>query len=209
MDILDSDFSYLDRRDVEGAEELFREVVARNNLGHIVPKSSPSLTLSDMGSKYCWLAPWMAKTEELWVMLTEERLWDTYYKSDDKTMSGLIVKNLEENEDKIEGVDSLLDLIENSEENTPPATLKYMVAEMAFSSSISIENGFAFLRKNDIYLKDLGNDIYLPIDYQEMSDMQAGLIFNKLKDSIIETAKQRKDIEEEYVVKKKGNTLEI
>ena len=28
MDILDSDFSYLDRRDVEGAEELFREVVA-------------------------------------------------------------------------------------------------------------------------------------------------------------------------------------
>ena len=209
MNIMDVELSYLERRDIEGAEELFKEVIERNKLGHVVPKSNPSFTLSDMGSKYFWLAPWMIKTEELWTTLTEERLWDTYYKPDNDTVSGIIVENLQDSEEKIEGVENLSELIEQNNEKDLPVTLKYLVAEMAFASSISIENGFAILKENEIHLKEFSNNIFLPLDYDEMSDLQAGIIFSKLKESIIETAKQRKDIEEEYVVKKKGNTLEI
>lgn len=199
---------FLKRRDVESGTMLFQEVVTRNSLNHIVPKSDNKRKLSEMGSKNFWLAPWMAKTEEIWVILTEGRLWNTYYQPDEDTMSGVLVNNLKDSDIKIEGVDNIEDIIlgldEDNEEELP-ISLKYLVAELSFSQCIDIENGFAKMKEFDLNLKEVGDKIYLPMNYEETVQSMAYQMFDSMKKEIMLLAKERKDIEHaEYLERKKA-----
>lgn len=199
---------FLKRRDVESGTMLFQEVVMRNNLDHIVPKNDNKRKLTEMGNRNFWLAPWMAKTEEIWVILTENRLWNTYYKPDNETMSGVIVNNLKDSDIEIEGVDDINELIlglDDDAEDNLPISLKYLVAELSFSQCIEVENGFAMMKEFDLNLKEVGDQIYLPMNYEETVKSMAYQMFDNMKKEIMLLAKERKNIEhEEYLERKKA-----
>lgn len=195
---------YMRKRDIDGAKKLFQDIVDRNLLTHIISEKNRMKSLREMGDSRFWLAPWMAKTEEFWTILTEERLWNAYYQADEDTASGIIVKDLKDSDIKIELIEDINELlIEEKEPEELPVSLKYLVGELAFANCITVENGLAILNESKINVKEIGNNIYIPLDYEEMITAGFHQYLTRSKNSILYLAKQKKEMEEEEYNRRK------
>ena len=117
------------KTNTESAIALFNDIVINNDLQNTkVNKEDSALSLPDMSQSGAWLEPWMIKTEEVYSLLTGERLFDVLYKEDENSIIGLKSKNVDE-----------IDEYTNEKIEEAPISLKYLVGELAFKNMFKID----------------------------------------------------------------------
>ena len=68
----------------ESAIALFNDIIVNNDLQKVkINREDSNLSLSDMSQSGAWLEPWMIKTEEVYILLTGERLFDVLFEEDE------------------------------------------------------------------------------------------------------------------------------
>lgn len=170
----------------ESAVALFNDIVVNNKLQKVkVNKEDSSLSLSDMSQSGAWLEPWMIKTEEVYILLTGERLFDVLYEEDDSSVIGVKSKDTKD--------------IENYKEDEielAPISLKYLVGELAFKNLFKIENNVAKIIDPSISLVDADiNGFYQPLSQDEIVLFALKGYLDKAKTAILNLSYEKELLE--------------
>lgn len=178
----------------ESAIALFNDIIVNNDLQKVkINREDSNLSLSDMSQSGAWLEPWMIKTEEVYILLTGERLFDVLYEEDENSVIGIKSKDTKDienyQEDKIE---------------LAPISLKYLVGELAFKNLFKIENNVAKIIDPSISLVDSDiNGFYQPLSQDEIVLISLKGYLDKAKTAILNLSYEKELLEKNQ---KKRNT---
>jgi|DeeseametaMP0200_FD_k123_14651_1 hypothetical protein len=170
----------------ESAIALFNDIIVNNDLQKVkINREDSNLSLSDMSQSGAWLEPWMIKTEEVYILLTGERLFDVLYEEDENSVIGIKSKDTKDIEDYQE------DKIELA-----PISLKYLVGELAFKNLFKIENNVAKIIDPSISLVDSDiNGFYQPLSQDEIVLISLKGYLDKAKTAILNLSYEKELLE--------------
>lgn len=119
---------------------LYREVVTELGIADTrVSPESKSCSVRSMCAENAWLPKFMLKTDELAMVMTGARIWNSAYIADHESFLGFRVQDIDdETVELIDATYSQVPVIENC-----PFSLKKKIAMFAVTSSIEIVDGFA------------------------------------------------------------------
>lgn len=132
--------------DLKSAISLFHDIIVTNDVSSKKIANNQKLTIFDMSQSGAWLEPWMIKTEEIFTLLTGERLFNVLYKEDERSIVGLVAQDYKAIKD--------LDEKKLDKVGETPVSLKYLVGELAFNQLVSIENELAIINTPSLSLEE-------------------------------------------------------
>jgi hypothetical protein len=170
----------------ESAVALFNDIVTNNKLQKVkVNKEDSPLSLSDMSQSGAWLEPWMIKTEEVYILLTGDRLFDVLYEEDENSVIGVKSKDTKEIKD-----------YEETNIEPAPISLKYLVGELAFKNLFKIENNIAKIVEPSTSLVDSNiNGFYKPLSQDEIVLFSLKGYLDKAKTAILNISYEKELLE--------------
>lgn len=174
------------KSNTESAIALFNDIITNNDLrGAKVNTEDSKLSISDMSQSGAWLEPWMIKTEEVYTLLTGDRLFDVLYEDNEDSIIGLKSKDV----DKID--EYTKEKIEDS-----PVSLKYLVGELAFKSLFKIENNIAKIIAPSISLIDSEiKGFYQPLGQEDIISLSLKGYLDKAKTAILNLSYENEILE--------------
>lgn len=169
------------KRDKESAISLFNDIISVKKISNLrVNKEDSKLKITDMSQSGAWLEPWMIKTEEMYRLLTGDKLFDVLYQSDDNSIIGVKAKDIRE----IDNYNPEED--ENEETPDVPISLKFFIGEASFNSIFNIENNVIKLADPAISLAKHNIDGYFtPLDRESLSLLAFKGYLDKAKTAIL------------------------
>lgn len=182
------------KTDSSAATAIFHDITVKNKISdYKVNKSDSSLSILDMSQKGAWLEPWMIKSEEIYTVLTGDRLFDTLYKEDSTSISNIKAMDIKEAQKELD--------IEFDKIDEPPVSLKLLICETAFNSifDIDLKNKIVKLKEPSLSLKPIEQKgFYIPLSQEE-------IVMSSLKDYMDKTNSIFINLKNEKYIKNKVN----